>query len=315
MSTKRKREESSPNNHTRKRKIPKEELLRYFSLEHLTFINQIFGDISVREIIEEVFKDERRQRLQARDKPEENFRFKLVVEKNVGSMYDGRTAHHLLVKVQDDQEIDGWKDRNLLQSYPKSRFQRICSANSVNGCQDIAININDTLCQSYSLLTFMGREEELAPDEKPGLDTESMKKRQRTMTEMYRYMISNPEFVKSLDDVIHDKNLGLWKDFRKGPKTILPMNKDAILRKISTVLHKWDEYGFYYFIGKGDGKCPRVKKVKVVRKRQSLPQQTPVRLSVPRSYYSSLSPRPYRVSLSPKRPTKKPRTSSTKEEE
>ena len=80
----------------------------------------------------------------------------------------------------------------------------------------------------------------------------------------------------------------VWVDYRSEIKrTYLPMNnlkyiKDNILQ----LLDEWDEYGYYHFIGKGDGKYPRVKKMKVVSEPPVLPSSH--RSSLPHVLPSSL---------------------------
>lgn len=91
--------------------------LKIFSFEHLTYINQFFGDLSVRQIIDEVYKKKK---------------YAFGVEET-GDEFE-HSHHHFVINKRSKQVV--------------------CSVNQ--GDQDLNINKNDTLCQSYSLLTYFG---------------------------------------------------------------------------------------------------------------------------------------------------------------
>lgn len=90
------------------------EKLEEFSKKHFTYINQIFGDATVREIIEEEYPTT----------------YQFAVEET-GADFD--FSFHHTVKDREDDNI-------------------ICSV--VEGYQNIYKNKNDTLCQSYSLMNY-----------------------------------------------------------------------------------------------------------------------------------------------------------------
>jgi hypothetical protein len=186
-----------------------DEKLETFSKDHFTYINQIFGDQTVRQIISEVF-------------PNKKFDFNI---ENTGEEFE-HSFHHILIN--------------------KKNNEKICSVD--NGYQNIFINKNDTLCQSYSLLTYFNKN--IVPDQK---------QRQMDMIKMYRKIISNKKFIRILDEIIYPDNNNLWIDFtnvdaNSSNKKYITMNKDLILQKINDVLNNWEEYGYWYFIG--NGKCP-----------------------------------------------------------
>lgn len=91
--------------------------LNTFSFDHLTYINQIFGDQTVRQIIDEVYKKKK---------------YAFGVEET-GDEFE-QSYHHFLID--------------------KKSKQVMCSA--AQGYQNIYINKRDNLCQSYSLLTYFG---------------------------------------------------------------------------------------------------------------------------------------------------------------
>lgn len=182
--------------------------LKTFGKHHLTYINQFFGDETVREIICEVF-------------PTQSEKYKLVVEES-GPEFEGSFHHYIEVKS---------KRKN-----PK----KICSVQ--NGHQNINVNKNDTLCQSYSLLTFF----DIAIDPCP-------RRRQLDMVDMYRnVLLGNPAFTKALGDITIAKNKKRWEDFTH-PMTnhYLPVGKTALIANIRRVLDEWEAYGYLYFIGSG----------------------------------------------------------------
>ena len=96
--------------------------LDYFKWKHLTYINQIFGDAGVREIISEVYPNKCLE-----------FRVEKVAS---GSGFEEGTDHHVL--------------------FDKVKKKRICSVDTLK-IQNININIYDTLCQSYTLLIYFNR--------------------------------------------------------------------------------------------------------------------------------------------------------------
>ena len=114
-----------------------------------------------------------------------------------------------------------------------------------DGYQNVNVDVNDTLCQSYSLLTYLGYEISF-----------NRIVTQMQMIEMYRMLLSNNRFVKALSDVMYPKNNKLWRDFTHPDEPFIVMNKKKILWKINETLDTWENYGYYYFIG--NGKCPSV---------------------------------------------------------
>jgi len=184
------------------------EKLEQFSKEHFTYINQIFGDQTLREIISEI-------------KPNNEFEFSI---EETGEDFE-HSLHHILIN--------------------KKSKAHICSVDS--GYQNLLINKNDTLCQSYSLLTYFKKP--INPDQK---------NRQLDMIAMYKKLLSNKKFVEELNNIITNKeNRHLWIDYTSHKKKYVVMTPSNILQKINDVLTKWKKYGYWYFIG--EGTCPAKK--------------------------------------------------------
>lgn len=179
------------------------EKLEQFSLEHFTFINQFFGDETVREVIAECF-------------PNDKYEFKI---EKVGH----GAFHHVLIG-----KTNGTKEK------------RVCSFEK--GHQNMETDKNDTLCQSYSLLTYLGVR--IKKDKK---------QKQIDMVAMYEALLEDKEFKKKLSATIDIPN-AVWKDYSKVGAPAFTMTKSAFFSKVKQVLKKWKEYGYWYFIG--DGTCP-----------------------------------------------------------
>jgi len=191
--------------------------LETFSRAHYSYINQIFGDITVRDIIQEVYKKSG----------------KLVTESS-GPEFENSYHHVFTVKE---------KKKNI----------KICSANL--GYQDIGVDINDTLCQSYSLMNYLGYKFNKKASTEASI--EEKKAKQMVMIKMYRDIINNPEFLKVLlKEIIVAGNKDLWTD-STDPTTDVKIikrhlkNKSGLINKIRFVLDAWENYGWHFFIGKG----------------------------------------------------------------
>ena len=142
-STSASRSESSKNqrNFTKVKANCSAEKLLAFSEKHYTYINQIFGDATVRQIIEEEYPTA----------------WEFHVAK-AGPEF-GNSFHHT-VRDRDDPDLF------------------VCSV--MDDIQDLHKNVNDTLCQSYSLMNFF--EIPIQASGKKGEQTEiSQEKNQMSM--------------------------------------------------------------------------------------------------------------------------------------
>ena len=195
-----------------------EEKLEDFSNEHYTYINQIFGDQTVRIIIKESYADR-------------NWGF-AVEDANADFEYSN---HHVLLKPGKNGEIIKW-----------------CSVDEKY--QNILVNKNDTLCQSYTLMKYLN---------KP--IPRGMKERQMEMVKMYRNILNKTHFKTEFQGVVElmqkkltrkplSKDVVLWKDYTKQRTTYLNMDYDEIYNQIQNTLDNWEHVGYHHFIK--DGACP-----------------------------------------------------------
>jgi hypothetical protein len=185
--------------------------LDYFKWKHFTYINQIFGDVTVREIISEVY-------------PNKSLEFRIEKVES-GSGFEDGSDHHVL--------------------FDTSKNKTICSVDTLK-IQNTTINKYDTLCQSYTLLSYFNRQ-----------IYKTHKRRQIEMIDMYRDLLHNRTFVKKIqDEIVKNKsNKKLWSDYTQNVDgdVFLEMDMSSILRNIRDTLTRWEDYGYQHFTK--DGKC------------------------------------------------------------
>jgi len=199
-----------------------QQVLDNFGLRHYTYINQIFGDQNLREDIElRLFPKESKLR---------------------------RTVQVLADPEQFDPSSIHWLGKNLKTGEPW------CSVNE--DIQDPDKHLNDTLCQSYSLMWFLGREEEL----RKGCKDEDQIENQMEIIKMYEDIIDHKEFTTSLGELFYEgQGPSGWHNFTK-PNTPLLYNRHLtpetnitnLIKNIKKTLNDWKKYGYTYFVGKGE---------------------------------------------------------------
>lgn len=179
-----------------------------FSRAHMSYINQIFGDVTVRHILQEIF-------------PKQGSR--LLVEK---SEFHG--THHVL-------EQNG---------------NKICSLKL--GYQDLDVDVNDTLCQSYSLMSYL----EIPFDSTPSSEATDKQKyhKQMSMIKMYRDLLKNTAFRRTFSkEIVYEENNYLWEDTVNHKNTFYIIQRlktgTRIINNIKKVLDAWEDFGWNYFIG------------------------------------------------------------------
>jgi hypothetical protein len=178
----------------------------------MSYINQIFGDITVREIIQEIY----------------NKKGNLVVLKS-GPEFE-YSNHHVY----------------------KLGKKNICSVEL--GYQDINVDTNDNLCQSYSLMLYLGIPFDTTPSKDATIEQKYAK--QVAMINMYRSILNNKHFTKIFsEEIIFEENDTLWTDWtnRKSFYIIQELrNATRIINNIKKVLDLWESYGWRYFVGDGN---------------------------------------------------------------
>jgi len=214
--------------------------INIFSCEHFTYINQIFGDIGVRSIIQEP------EFLQGVD----THNWRLVAEPGTESFVG--TYHHVLNR-EAGNGIEKWCSVDERMQKPKA-------------------NPNDTLCQSYSLLKYL----EYNP--KKNWKSETLQKKMVNMYRDILKNPYFKEQLREIVNIMNTKkdNLStkalkrnqpdIWKEFtfssksnscisKKGkiPQYLYYTNFEELYAKIHSVLDTWEQYGYWYYIG--DGRC------------------------------------------------------------
>ena len=199
-----------------------EDALKLFGKDHYTYINQIFGDLTVRQIIKEIYAP--------RD-------WNFVAIPQTEGRFRG-SYHHVLEKKGKNGEIIQW-----------------CS---VDEELQVDINENDTLCQSYTLLKYLNkpidknmkkRQMEMVKMYRNILKRDDFKKELRGIIEIMQ---------KKIKKIKRKDNPTLWKDYTYDkPEPYLNKDFDVLYAEIQSVLEKWEKYGYLYYIK--DGTCPKKK--------------------------------------------------------
>lgn len=211
-------------------------ILDDFGMRHFTYINQIFGDGNVREILQTIYPN-----------PKYKFKFEDADESFEGAY------HHILVD-------------------PKTEYTLFCPVKTK--IQNPGQHKNDTLCQSYTLLKYMDGSV-LGEDKPKGIAQKKkyQKIRQMEMIKMYRKILANPKFKEEMMKLIQefktenrvlfrdiykailmgkknpeDTNISLLVYKRKSAKTLT----NDLIKKIHEVLDDWENYGYAYFVMSGD---------------------------------------------------------------
>jgi hypothetical protein len=135
---------------------------------------------------------------------------------------------------------------------------KICSVTL--GYQDLSVDTNDTLCQSYSLMAYLSIDFDMTPSADATVEQKFNK--QLSMINMYREILNDPAFIKEFDGIVKNKdNKELWEDTvdDENPFFIIKKYKKTkpIVDNIKRVLDVWEKYGWRFFVG--DGKCQKEK--------------------------------------------------------
>ena len=187
-----------------------------FGWEHYTYINQIFGDSTVREIIKESYA-----------KKEWNFR---VEEADANFEFSN---HHVLIKKNKKGEEIKW-----------------CSVDEK--IQNIFINKKDNLCQTYTLMKYLNkpihknmkkRQKEMIRMYRNIIGKDNFKRELKDIIN-----IMNKKIVK----LKRKNNKSVWKNYTNSENEYLNIDIDTLYLKIHEVLNKWEKYGYWYFIKDGD---------------------------------------------------------------
>jgi hypothetical protein len=268
-------------------------LLEIFSRAHMSYINQIFGDETIRSIIQSVYKksgklvvlpsgpnfensvhhvyyynsdeevevpvfNSNNSGNQAKDPSEARHnggaspnqpKNALKSNNNVVKNVLGNLVNQVEAKVTDNEE-----EENFWTEYSS----KVCSVD--NGYQNIAIDVNDTLCQSYSLMALLDIDFDTTPSR--NATKEQKYKKHLAMINMYRKILSNKGFLREFNKIIRDEdNSRLWQDSVDDTHVfyiIEKYKKPAIITSnIKHVLDIWEKWGWQYFVG--DGKCEKLK--------------------------------------------------------
>jgi len=193
-----------------------------FSPLHYTYINQFFGDITIRDMIMELY-------------PSESYRLATIP----GEGRFAESSHHIALRLISNEQI--------------------CS---VDNFQQLDEDQNDTLCQSYSLLNYLifQQNEEKLRSIHLLRDVQNIPRRksekQILMIRIYLFLLNNEKFVEKLNGLKHSPNK-IWNDFFLDTKAdehkifVSEGTIEEFIMSIKIVLALWMRYGYHYFIRKG----------------------------------------------------------------
>jgi len=226
--------------------------LTQFGHLFFTYINQIFGDRTVRTILYETFGNKKYNKY---------LRFGLVafnrhtdrelewvesnepnsVPKSKASYYDNKVDqvtmedsednHHVLYDIKNAKYIDSVNTQGMLYQNQKR-------------------DVNDALCQSYTLMFFLNQDFlhiEFSND--PIL-------KQMQIIDMYYWLLNQTAFLNKINDELFfekDPDQEHWFDeFGNVLPTQNSSDFNYIISRIQETLELWRSYGYWYFIGKGN---------------------------------------------------------------
>ena len=218
--------------------------LREFSLEHFTFINQIFGDETVREDIQETWP---------------NKKYKLQIEHASSDFADEDDSMHHVIEILDKKGESTGKWCSVDGCDAPDDKSEYCYQNP-GGYDEEGNEIpleegqdrNNILCQSYTLLKYFNKL--LTPKETDFLHYDEKIQVQKDMVKMYKTIIRNRSFLEKFETLDHEAS---WTDYRVDPSggNMLNMDFEEIVANINRVLNIWKDYGHHWFIG--EGTCPK----------------------------------------------------------
>ena len=188
--------------------------LNKFSNDNYTYINQIFGDESVRKKIMKLYKHQ-------------TYKLFAIPPSGVGEFAD--SDHHV---INVNRKIN----------------PQICSVKM--GIQNMSVNINDTLCQSYSLLLYLREFPEFSHLSITRGDSIG---NQMNMIQMYRILLQDSRFTDFLKDYISTYDV-TWINYTLESEPLLKplysgVKSPKLIQKLNQVLDEWQDYGYNFFIG------------------------------------------------------------------
>jgi len=201
-----------------------------FSYDHYNYVNQVFGDIEVRTLLHEIYKTDKNKHL--------DFVYGNIEEDGSGFEVGNDSFHHYLMNTHTGEKI--------------------CSttAPTMNKLvQNTNRDVNDTLCQSYSLMTYMGTPNKTHHTQR--------KTRQMEIIHMYRDILKNKEFIQEFKNIIKRSIKGKktpvgnqpeWKEYKhhkikKEYWEVFKINNIDFIERIHNTLNDWERFGYNYFIG------------------------------------------------------------------
>ena len=224
-------------------------MLDEFSHLFVTYINQIFGDRTLRTIIYEEFGEQKHNK---------HLRFGLVAFHRYEDPSDewvDANENNSVLKI-DASYYDDKKDQVTLEDsdanhhvlYDTKNKKYVDSINTEGmKYQDQERDENDSLCQSYTLMFFFDYE----------MDNDPVQK-QMQIIGMYDMLLKRKSFLKKLKKELFYRKDEVHEHWEDEDGNILPTQNETdfkyILHRINDTLRLWEDYGYWHFVGKGNKK-------------------------------------------------------------
>lgn len=234
-------------NRTNDKTKSQKNLLEDFSHLFVTYINQIFGDRTMRTLIYEEFgkksynkhlrfglvafhryEDPSDEWVEANDKDS--------VSKKEASYYDNKTDQ---VTLEDSDD-----NHHVLYDVKHKRYVDSVNTEGMK-YQDQERDENDSLCQSYTLMFFFNFE----------MDNDPIQK-QMQIIGMYEWLLNQKTFLNKVNkELFYKKNKDNEHWIDEDGHILPTQNKtdfQYLIHRIKDTLKLWEKYGYWHFIGKGD---------------------------------------------------------------
>lgn len=223
--------------------------LNDFSHLFVTYINQIFGDRTVRTLIYELYGNKSYNK---------NWKFGLVAfhrhEDPSDEWEEANTKNS--VPLSDASYYDDEVDQVVMEDsddnhhvlYDIKNKMYIDSVNTEGKkYQNQARDENDSLCQSYTLMFFFDFE----------LDKDPIQK-QMQIIGMYEWLLGQSKFLKLFESELFFSKPSREERWVDENEHILPTQNKTdfkyLIHRIKDTLKLWEDYGYWHFIGKGNKK-------------------------------------------------------------
>lgn len=193
--------------------------LNRFSLQHYRYINNLFGNEQIRNIIKDT------------------------------KSFQTKHNKNLIFEAESSDDFSGDMHHVLYKKLSNGKKKLVFCSVRTHPIQDIGKHPNDTLCQSYTLLYYINPRAGIYADQ---FDDKTIIKRQMNIIKMYRKMIDNKEFSEKMTVFFDSFYIPKVEKIKEISGKWINIKKQII-----KVLDDWEDYGYSYFMHNGDRIIPK----------------------------------------------------------